>query len=205
MSAIDDRAIDLRTRTRENVRVQIAEVAFNVFAERGFDSVTATEVAEAAGISRASFFRYFDSKEDAVFVAQEELGVKMAAALRERPAGEDAWTALRRAAEALGGFYRENPSHALARLRLIRSTPKLRAHQLERQDQWKELIGTVLAERLGMEESDVQVEALVVAALGALRAASARWVTNDGDEDLIGLTDEAFAAIAGPFPLLLPS
>ncbi len=57
MSAIPEKAIDLRTRTRENDRVQIAEVAFNVIAERGFDAVTATEVAEAAGISRARFFR----------------------------------------------------------------------------------------------------------------------------------------------------
>jgi AcrR family transcriptional regulator len=197
-----DKAIDLRTRTRENVRVQIAEVAFNVFAERGFDAVTATEVAEAAGISRASFFRYFESKEDAVFVAQEELGVKIAASLAERPAGEDAWTALRRAVEALSIYYRDNPAHALARLRLIRTTPKLRAHQLERQNQWKELIGAALAERLGMEQADVRVEAIVGAALGALQAASVRWATNNGTEDLIGLVDEAFAAIAEPFPLL---
>jgi AcrR family transcriptional regulator len=197
-----DKGIDLRTRTRENVRVQIAEVAFNVFAERGFDAVTATEVAEAAGISRASFFRYFDSKEDAVFVAQEELGVKIAARLRERPPGEDAWTALRRAVEALSIYYRDNPAHALARLRLIRTTPKLRAHQLERQNQWKELIGAALAERLGLEQADVRVEAMVGAALGALQAASVRWATNNGTEDLIGLVDEAFAAIADPFPLL---
>src|ERR1700761_9851404 len=101
MSPLADKALDLRSRTRENVRAQIAEVAFNVFAERGFDSVTATEVAEAAGISRASFFRYFESKEDAGFVAQEELGAKMAAALRERPAGEDAWTALRQSVDPI--------------------------------------------------------------------------------------------------------
>src|SRR6201999_4006632 len=126
MPAMADKPLDLRSRTRENVRVQIAEVAFNVFAERGFDAVTATEVAEAAGISRASFFRYFESKEDAVFVAQEELGMKVAARLLERPAGEDAWTALRRALDAVSTYYRESPSHALARLRLIRSTPRLR-------------------------------------------------------------------------------
>src|ERR1700755_1667947 len=87
MPGMADNPLALRSRTRENVRVQIAEVAFNVFAERGFDAVTATEVAEAAGLSRASFFRYFESKEDAVFVAQEELGAKIAGRLRERPAG----------------------------------------------------------------------------------------------------------------------
>ena len=157
----DKPPLDLRSRTRENVRVQIAEVAFNVFAERGFDAVTATEVAEAAGISRASFFRYFESKEDAVFVAQEELGAKIAGGLRERPAGEDAWSALRQSLEPIIAVYRESPTQSLARLRLTRSTTKLRAHQLERFDQWKQLIGAALAERLGVEDVDVCIEALV--------------------------------------------
>ena len=181
------------------MRAQIAEVAFNVFAERGFDAVTATEAAEAAGISRASFFRYFESKEDAVFVAQEEMGAKMAAALRERPTGEDAWTALRASFEVIVSIYVDSPSRGLARLRLIRSTPKLRAHQLERLDQWKVLIGAALAERLGMEEADLRVEALVAAALAALNAASSRWAAGDGEDDLVVMIDEAFGAIAHPF------
>ena len=115
MDATSPKGDDLRGRARENVRSQIAQVAFGVFAERGFDNVTATEVAKAAGVSRASFFRYFESKEDAVFVAQE---------------------------------------------------------------------------------------ALVGAALGALDAASTRWAESDGDADLIGLLDEAFAVLAEPFPAL---
>jgi AcrR family transcriptional regulator len=197
-----DKAPDLRSRTRENVRVQIAEVAFNVFAERGFDAVTATEVAEAAGISRASFFRYFESKEDAVFVAQEEMGAKIAARLLERPAGEDAWSALRYSLDPVIATYRESPTHALARLRLIRSTTKLRAHQLERFDQWKQLIGSAMAERLGAHAIDVRTEAMVAAALSSLNAASSRWAASDGADDLIPLIDEAFGAISGPFPEL---
>jgi AcrR family transcriptional regulator len=197
-----DKPLDLRSRTRENVRVQIAEVAFNVFAERGFDAVTATEVAEAAGISRASFFRYFESKEDAVFVAQEELGAKIAGRLRERPAGEDAWSALRQSLDPIIAVYRESPTQSLARLRLTRSTTKLRAHQLERFDQWKQLIGAALAERLGVEIVDVGIEALVAAALASLGSASSRWAASDGADDLIELIDEAFGAIAGPFPEL---
>ncbi len=177
-------------------------MAFNVFAERGFDAVTATEAAEAAGISRASFFRYFESKEDAVFVAQEEMGARIADALRERPAGEDAWTALRQSFGVVVSIYEDSPSRGLARLRLIRSTPKLRAHQLERLDQWKVLIGAALADRLGLAAADIRVEALVAAGLAALNAASSRWATGDGAEDLVGLIDGAFGAIAEPFPTL---
>jgi AcrR family transcriptional regulator len=203
LAATPEKGLDLRSRARESLRAEIAEVAFQVFAERGFDEVTATEVAEAAGISRASFFRYFESKEDAVFVAQEEMGVNVAAALRERPAGEDAWTALRRALDVAVTTYQRSPDEALARLRLIRCTPNLRAHQLERLAQWKEAIGAALAERLRLDGEDIRVEALVGAALGALNAASTRWGQSDGAEDLIGLIDDAFAAIADPFPHLV--
>jgi AcrR family transcriptional regulator len=202
MSTTRDKGFDLRTKSRESLRAEVAEVAFKVFAERGFDQVTATEVAEAAGISRASFFRYFESKEDAVFVAQEEMGVNVAAALRERPDGEDAWMALRRALDVAVATYQRSPVEALARLRLIRCTPNLRSHQLERLAQWKEAIGAALAERLGVEGDDIKVEALVGAALGALDAASTRWGQSDGAENLIGLIDEAFAVIADPFPRL---
>jgi AcrR family transcriptional regulator len=204
MSVTRDRGSDLRSRARESLRAEVAEVAFNVFAERGFDNVTATEAAAAAGISRATFFRYFESKEDAVFVAQEEMGAQIAAALRERPVGEDAWTALRHSLDAVITYYRASPSHALARLRLIRGTPKLRSHQLDRLAEWKESLNVALAERLGLAESDVKVEALVAAALGALNAASVRWAESDGADDLIELIDAAFAAIAEPFPALGP-
>ncbi|HXF32221.1 MAG TPA: TetR family transcriptional regulator [Solirubrobacterales bacterium] len=194
--------LGLRGKARESTRAEIAEVVFRVFAERGFDQVTATEAAKAAGISRASFFRYFDSKEDAVFVAQEKMGADVAAALAALPAGEDAWTALRNALDTVLETYQRSPEEALGRLRLIRGTPNLRAHQLERLAEWKALIGAALAARLGLAETDIKVEALVGAALGALDAASLRWAESDGADDLIGLIDEAFGAIAEPFPLL---
>ncbi len=203
MAATAKKGLDLRSRARKNLRAEIAEVAFQVFAERGFDQVTATEAAEAAGISRASFFRYFESKEDAVFVAQEEMGVDIAAAVRERPAGEDAWTVLRRALDVAVRTYQRSPDEALARLRLIRCTPNLRSHQLDRLAQWKEAIGTALAERLRRDDDDIKVEALVGAALGAFDAALTRWGQSDGAEDLIALIDEAFAALAEPFPRLV--
>jgi len=185
------------------LRTEIAETAWSVFAERGFDDVTVNEVAAATGISRATFFRYFSSKEEAVFVALEALGAEVAAALAARPAGEDAWTALRRAFDAATPSYAANPARSLARLNLTRQTPSLRAHELERHEQWQRQIGSVLAPRLGREIGDVGVEALVGAAIGALDAATERWAHSDGELDLVALIDEAFAAIGNPHPKLL--
>lgn len=205
MTAADSetsRVPDLRARTRDLLRAQFAETAWNVFAERGFDAVTVDEVAAATGISRATFFRYFSSKEEAVFVALDALGGEVAAALAARPAGEDAWAALRRAFDAATPSYATNPARSLARLRLTRETPSLRSHERDRQEQWRRQIGAALAPRLGREAGDVRVEALVGAAIGALDAATERWARAGGELDLVALIDEAFAAIGAPHPKL---
>ena len=186
---------DLRSLTRETVRAQIAETAWSVFAERGFDDVTVNEVSEATGISRASFFRYFSSKEEAVFVALEAMGAEIATALEERPPREGPWVALRRAFDAATPNYASNPSRSLARINLTRETPSLRAHQLERQGQWRSLIGPALAIRVGLDPEDVRIEAVVGAAIAALDAATEVWALSGGELDLTALIDEAFTAI----------
>jgi AcrR family transcriptional regulator len=197
-----DRQPDIRALTRESVRAQIAETAWTVFAERGFDEVTVNEVAEAAGISRASFFRYFSTKEEAVFAALEVLGGQIVEALEERPAREDAWTALRRAFDAAIPNYQTNPSRSLARLRLTQEVPALRAHQLERQDRWQAMLAAALAPRIGAKEDDIKVRALAAAAIAALDAATSRWAACDGRTELITLIDEAFDAVDGTKPKL---
>jgi hypothetical protein len=48
VAATLDKGFDLRSKARESLRTEIAEVAFRVFAERGFDEVTATEAAASS-------------------------------------------------------------------------------------------------------------------------------------------------------------
>ncbi|MBS1881139.1 MAG: TetR family transcriptional regulator [Actinobacteria bacterium] len=195
MAPTPPNAVDPRAQARASVRAKIAQAVFTIFAERGFEQTTATEAAEAAGISRASFFRYFSTKEEAVFAAQEAMGENIAAALLERPTAEDDWTALRRAADAAVRNYERSPTETLRRVRLARTTPALRAHELERQLQWRQMIGDVLAGRIGRERGDVRCEALAGAAIAALDAAVTTWAERGESADLIALIDQAFEAI----------
>lgn len=190
----------LRAITRDAVRARIAETACGVFCERGFDEVTVDELAEAAGISRASFFRYFDAKEEAVFTALAHTGAEIASNLRDRPAGEDAWQALQRSFDRAMPKYEVDAARSLAQLRLARETPSLRAHQLERQARWGQLISEALAPRLGTSPDDIAITALTGAAIAALDAALTRWAASDGEPDLSDVLDEAFKAIANPLP-----
>jgi AcrR family transcriptional regulator len=195
MAATPPNAADPRAQARASVRAKIAQSVFTIFAERGFEETTASEAAEAAGISRASFFRYFSSKEEAVFAAQEAMGEEIAAALAERPADEDTWTALRRGFNAAVRNYERSPTETLARVRLSRGTPALRAHDLERQLQWRQMICDALAPRLGMKRGDVRAEALAGAALAALDVAVTCWAERGEEADLIELIDETFGAV----------
>jgi AcrR family transcriptional regulator len=189
---------DLRARVRRRTRAEVAEVAFDLFAERGFDVTTADEVAEAAGISRASFFRLFSSKEEAVFVALEATGAVIAAALVERPAREDHWTALRSAFTVAIDQYLGDPEQALARARLAQQNPALRARLIDLQNSWGRDISGPLAERMGEPADSIAVEAVVRAALAAFDVAATRW-GDSGGGDLIALIDGSFEAVAGVF------
>lgn len=55
---------NLQIRKQQMVRRAIYDAAIELFAEKGFDETTVEEVAQAAGVSRRSFFRYFASKDD---------------------------------------------------------------------------------------------------------------------------------------------
>ena len=54
----------LQARKQQLVRDAIYDAAIDLFAVKGFDETTVEEVAQAAGVSRRSFFRYFASKDD---------------------------------------------------------------------------------------------------------------------------------------------
>lgn len=54
----------LRSRRIERSRQRLLEVALPAFAERGYDAVTVDWLCDQAEVSKRSFFRYFDGKED---------------------------------------------------------------------------------------------------------------------------------------------
>jgi AcrR family transcriptional regulator len=189
---------DLRARVRRRTRAEVAEVAFDLFAERGFEVTTADEVAEAAGISRASFFRLFSSKEEAIFVALEVTGGVIAEALAARPAREDTWTALRSAFTVATDTYLDDPEKALARARLVQRNPSLRARLIDLQNSWGSDIREPLAARMGEPADSLAVQAVVGAALAAFDVAATRW-GDSGGGDLIGLIDGSFESVAAVF------
>ncbi|MGX9885516.1 TetR family transcriptional regulator [Streptomyces sp. NPDC002276] len=192
----------MRTPTRDiaraAVRAELAQVAFDLFRRDGFDNVTVSDLAAAAGVSRSTFLRYFDTKEDAVLGAIDTQGVQVAEALRARPADEDDWTALRRALDTVTEPYQQSPVTALASARLVAGTPALCARQWEKQNGWRVALARALAERTappGPARTPLSLSVKAGAALECLNTALDHWTASEGHLDLVDLLDEAFAAL----------
>ena len=60
----EDLSLGLRAKKQKWTKNAIWDAAIDLFAEKGFDDTTIDEIAEAARVSRRSFFRYFESKSD---------------------------------------------------------------------------------------------------------------------------------------------
>lgn len=189
----------LRERMRATVRAEVTEVALRLFTDQGFDRTTADQIAAEVGLSRASLFRYFGTKEDIVLVGLEGNGQQVTEALAARPDEEGPWVALRRSFDVLVQVNKESPERALSFLRLLQQTPSLRARHLEKQLQWQEQMVPEIARRLEASPDrpeDPRPTALVAAALACLDAAARAWVACEGTVPLADLLDRAMGALA---------
>jgi AcrR family transcriptional regulator len=182
----------VRARARRALRTEITSQALALISERGFDGVTANELAEAVGVSRRTLFRLFATKEDIVVAAFDDLGDEAVASLRERPAGEPAWTALRHALGAAAARLEERPATFFELHDMIAQTPALRRRLLEQRDGWRAAFALELAARTEAARNELACELLATAAVGAFDVATEMWARTGGRRRLSRLLDDSF-------------
>ncbi|MEU0238605.1 TetR family transcriptional regulator [Nocardiopsis sp. NPDC006198] len=153
---------------RRAVHAEITAVAECLFREQGFDATTVDHIAERAGISQRTFFRYAGTKEDLVLGEFDRQGERMVDVLRSRPAAENPWTSLRHAFEVVVA----DRGRAKLMYSIIESSPVLRAAYLDRMDLIQRRLVDVLLERAAGTGSRVVTRALVGSAFAALNAAT---------------------------------
>jgi AcrR family transcriptional regulator len=190
--------VPVRERARRAMRAELALLAQDLFAEKGYDETTLEDLVAAAGISKRTFFRYFASKDDLVLDKHDAWTGKLVEAFSARPAGEPVWESLRRAFDVVVDSFGDQTelSRTLAMEKVIRSHPALAAGELERisraQDQLAELVG----HRLGTSAAgDPRPAALAGAALSCVLAAKQVWLAGDQVRSFPELLDEAMASL----------
>jgi AcrR family transcriptional regulator len=170
----------MRERTRRAVQAELIDLAQGLFVERGYEATTIDVIAAEAGMSKRTFFRYFDSKEDLVLGKYDQLGEDLATALAARPADEDHWTALRRMFDHVVEYMADenNSTRAAEMNRIVSSTDSLRAAYRDRMHNMHGTIAHALRARAATQghrwpAGDPTPQAIVGAAFACLEAANA--------------------------------
>ncbi|WP_239331672.1 TetR family transcriptional regulator [Frankia sp. CiP3] len=189
-----------RERLRTTVRGDLAQVAVELFLEHGFDAVTVDAIATAAGVSRSTFFRYFQTKEDAVLAHVEARGEQFRQAALARPAGEPALLAARNALTPLIEDMSRNRERSVAINGLIERTPSLRARRIDKQLVLRTMLADAMANRMATDPAtDLRPALIAGVTLSVFEAAHTAWLSADDDTDLADLVDEAFVTVGAAF------
>jgi TetR/AcrR family transcriptional regulator, regulator of mycofactocin system len=187
-----------RGRRPSTSREDVARAALELFSRQGYDETTVDEIAAAVGVSRRTFFRYYDSKRDVVWGEFDAELVRLHHELYRAPADQSMMDVLRRAVMATNRFGAGELDELRIRIGLIGSVPTLVAHSAVRYAEWCQVVAGFVAGRTGGRPDDLGPQTVARAALGAATAAFTVWAA-DGDGDLPSEVDRAFRLLASGF------
>jgi len=182
------------------MRAEVSDIAFRLFAERGFENTTVEEIAAAAGLSRTTFFRYFGTKEELVLGRVGEFGREVADALAARPAEERPWVALRRAFDVMAEPRGGEPGPPVEMIRLLSDACALTTRHWEKTRGWQSMLAPEISRRLGGPgpATDMRANALAASAISCLDAATDAWTASGGTLSLPDLMDRAMGVLQEP-------
>jgi AcrR family transcriptional regulator len=197
--------VDLRRTRRDAVAGEIERVAVDLFATRGLD-VTIDEVADAAGISPRTFFRYFPAKADVVRAHRRRILERLEHALQARPPAEGPVRALREAHLVTARMRPEDRERFVLVGRVLAEARRrgLYDGQFE-SDRIERLVALTAARFRRRRANDWRPAVVVASVMAAAEAAFRAWVDGGGRRDLAAMMTEAFnlldaglAALDGP-------
>ncbi len=191
-------APSLRGRRPSTSRAAVARAALDLFSRQGYDETTVSDIAAAVGVSRRTFFRYYDSKRDVVWGEFDAELVRLANELRGAPDDEPMMDVLRRAVMATNRFGAGELGELRIRIGLIGSVPSLVAHSAVRYAEWCQVVAGFVGSRIGARVDDLVPQTVARACLGAAMAAFTAWARRDTD-DLTDTVDRAFRLLATGF------
>lgn len=186
------------SRWQPNARGRLEQAALELYRARGFDQTTVAEIAERAGLTERTFFRYFADKREVLFWGQDRLRELYVSTIASAPASAAPIDAVTAALEAAAPVFRERRDLARQRQAVIAATPGLQERELTK----RASLATAMADALrGRGVTDPTASLAAEVGVIAFKTAFARWVDDPHEQDLARLIRQALdqlkAAMAG--------
>ncbi|ELY2785158.1 TetR family transcriptional regulator [Klebsiella pneumoniae] len=186
----------LRERHKEITRRELSNLGLELFIKQGFNQTTIEHIVEPLGVARRTFFRYFKTKEDLIFLWHDDKTVELVNELRRRPDHEGPLEAVRETLATTLLRYDANPDMAFALVRLLKETPALLAKECEKRMEREVALATALmgrASETGL--SMLKARIIVGAVTSAWTAALDEWYADGGNQQLRPIMARAFSMV----------
>ncbi|MGH8877395.1 MAG: TetR family transcriptional regulator [Stackebrandtia sp.] len=185
---------------RAHTRQQLSTAALRLFAEQGYAATTVDEIAAAAGVARRTYFRYFPSKEDAVFPDHDSTVVEVSRVLESAGPHEDPVAVVCRGIREVARMYAADPVASVARYRLLREVPALREREIAVVSRYERLFSRFLRRHPDTVDADSQDGPLLAEVAAAAVVAThnhvlRRWLRAGGDGEVLEQLDHALAVV----------
>lgn len=198
-----EKPVSKRVSNRRRVRREVASAAVGLFDRQGFDETTVDEVAEAAGVSRRTLFRHFQSKADLVFADHEEQLERMEELLAPDDRARPPLEVLPELAASVIRSLTDPAEFYLARNRVLRASPELRRREQAYGLQYARPVTRFLLDRLPpTPDRGFLAEIIAISLVTVVNHAQRQWAAAGGDLDAVALTrsgTDLMVRVFGPF------
>lgn len=154
-----------------SARNAVVAAALDLFVAQGFEATSVEQIAQAAGVSRSTFFRQFGGKDDVVFSDHDVLLTQLRVFLDDARRGRDAsqrnpWATACAASVEVFRHFAAEPDLARRRYAVVRQVPALREREIVTVFQYERLFDEYLREALpGLDPIDAVAFAAAVTAV----------------------------------------
>jgi AcrR family transcriptional regulator len=152
-----------------------------LYVERGFEQTTVAEIANRAGLTARTFFRYFADKREVLFAGSADLQEHLVQALEKAPDSASPMQAVSAALDAAAAMLGQRREHSRQRQSIINVNPELRERELIKLASVAAALADGLRRR-GVPEPDASLAAET--GIVVLRVAFERWVSEPDGEEL---------------------
>jgi len=186
-------ALDGRSVHKPRVRQRLVDAALELFAGKGFEATSVEEIAERAGVSPRTFFRYFATKDQVLFFGGEDFNAAVVRALPGQPPELDDLSAVAATMQELVPLVVPLKPRILLFFRAVDGSLVVAGKHAQATAGHQAALARALAARRGLPDPDGRC--LLAAALAgvAMNRAYAEWL--DSGRDLVALTSESFALL----------
>jgi AcrR family transcriptional regulator len=181
-------------RWEPNARGRLEQAALALYAERGFEQATVAEIAQRAGLTERTFFRYFADKREVLFGGAEEVKGLLVDAVGGAPDSSTPLEAVGVGLTAFATLLEEQRGRQFARKRqrIIASNDGLRERELIKLATWATALADALRVR-GVDEASASLTGEV--GIAVFRTAFDRWVTTSSGPKLTDLIRETLDSL----------